>query len=302
MDTARHFSLLITTHNRLEELKFTLNTVEILLEKGVEIIICDDGSTDGTAEFLKKLYPQIKVIRNNKNQGLIFSRNRLMSHVKTQFAITLDDDAHLLTEDPFEIIQSFFYNHPACAVIAFRIFWGKEGPLNTKTAQKSERVKGFVGCGHVWRMESWLEIPEYPRWFVFYGEEEFASLQLFKKSWEVHYLPTVLVHHRVEMKSRKSQKDYSVRLRRSLRAGWYLYFLFYPWQKIPRKMVYSIWMQIKLKVFKGDLEVLISLILGFWDLIYNLPRLLKNRNSLSNSKYQEYLRLNETKIYWDGKK
>jgi hypothetical protein len=39
-----------------------------------------------------------------------------------------------------------------------------------------ENVKSFVGCGHAWRMKAWHEIPNYPEWFEFYGEENYASL------------------------------------------------------------------------------------------------------------------------------
>ena len=34
--------------------------------------------------------------------------------------------------------------------------------------------------------------------FLFYGEEEFAGFQLFKKEWEVWFVPAVLVHNRVD--------------------------------------------------------------------------------------------------------
>jgi GT2 family glycosyltransferase len=238
------------------------------------------------------------LLSNTTSKGYIYSRNRLLNHVNSEFAISLDDDAHFITQNPLEKIQEYFEINPKCGVLAFRIFWGLDEPDKIITNENITRVRGFVGCGHVWRMKAWQDIPQYPEWFVFYGEEEFASYQLFKKTWEVYYFPDVLIHHRVDVKKRKHQADYTIRLRRSLRAGWYLFILFIPISKIPKKMVYSIWMQCKLKVFKGDLKALKAILLALSDLILNLNKLMKHKNRLTVKEYQEYMKIDDTKIYW----
>ena len=155
-----------------------------------------------------------------------------------------------------------------------------------------------MGCGHVWNMQAWREIPNYPEWFVFYGEEEFASYQLFKKGWEVHYAPELLVQHRVEVKTRKNDSDYAQRQRRSFRSGWYLYLLFYPWTIIPKKLAYTLWIQIKTKMLKGDGRATKGLVLALWDVFIHIPRLLKESNRFTSEEYQKYSNLEPTKIYW----
>ena len=296
---APKFSFLITTKNRKADLAFTLDKIQYLLDrKEVVCIICDDGSSDGTAHFVQTQYPEIQLIQNAKSQGLIYSRNRLLSLVTTEFAISIDDDAHFLTENPLESISNYFEEHSNCGLLALRVYWGLEEPSTLVSTEKPHRVQGYVGCAHVWRMQSWREIPNYPAWFVFYGEEEFASFNLFKKDWEIHYLPEVLVHHRVDVKSRRNNSDYAIRTRRALRAGWYLYFLFYPLKFIPRKMAYSLWMQFKLKVFKGDFKALRAIVLALLDLIWNIPKIIKNSNRLTHKEYESYNQLSETKLYW----
>lgn len=296
------YSILITTKNRLEDLKITLNQISSLLNRNdVECIICDDGSTDGTSHFIEQEYQEIKLLKNKKSKGLIFSRNRLLDITKAEYAITLDDDAHIVSENPLEVIEDFFFNNSKCAVIACRIFWGKELPIHLAHKQKNTRVKGYVGCGHVWRMAAWKTIPNYPDWFIFYGEEEFASYQLFKKQWGIWYLPDILVQHRVDVKARKQNKDYTIRLRRSLRAGWYLYFMFYPIQLIPRKFLYTVWIQLKLKVFRGDFKALIAIIAALLDVVINSPKLINKKKRLSLSEFRAYQDLEDTKIYWKSK-
>ena len=297
------FSILITTKNRLADLIFTLDKIKSLLDrKDVVCLVCDDGSTDGTASFLQVKYPEIQLIQNSKSQGLIYSRNRLLHLTTTEFAISLDDDAHFVIDNPLESIRDHFELNTHCGLLALRIFWGLEEPVSKSSLEKPNRVQGFVGCAHVWRMEAWRSIPNYPAWFVFYGEENFASYQLFKKKWEIHYLPEVLVHHRVDVKSRKNNADYAIRLRRSLRSGWYLFFLFYPLKSIPRKMGYSLWIQFKSKVFKGDFKALLAIGLALLDLVWNIPKIIKNSNRLTQNEYESYNQLSETKLYWQPDK
>lgn len=299
MHIQKKFSILITTKNRKEDLNFTLRKIQHLLDRGdVSCIICDDGSTDGTYSFIEKNYPEIHLIRNNKSEGLIYSRNRMMDLVATDFAISIDDDLHFITTNPLEIIEKAFDENPDAALFSFRIYWNLEEPKITGCNDVLHQTKSFAGGANVWRMSVWRDIPDYPAWFVFYGEEDFASFQLFKRQWKIYYLPEVLVNHRVDLKSRKKNADYSLRLRRSLRSGWYLYFLFYPLKVIPKKITYSVWMQLKLRVFKGDFKALKALFLATIDLILAFPKIIRNSNRLSVREYKIYQELEETKLYW----
>lgn len=293
------FSILITTKNRLPDLAFTLDKIKYLLDRSdVACVVFDDGSTDGTSEYVNHNFPNIQLHRNAKSKGYIFCRNKMLNETAADYAISLDDDAHFLTEKPLESIRNYVEENPKCGLIALRIFWGLEEPFSKFSNEKSERVQGFVGCAHVWRMKAWRALPNYPIWFVFYGEENFASFQLFKKHWEVHYLPEVMVHHRVDVKSRKNQADYSIRLRRSLRSGWYLFFMFYPIKTIPRKILYSLWIQFQYKVFQGDFNALKAIVLALFDLVWNTPKIIKKSNRLTQKEYEDYNQLPETKLYW----
>lgn len=295
----KKISLLITTKNRIADLRVTLEQLSPMLQNPqVECLIYDDASTDGTFDYVKENFPNISLFRNDKSKGLIHNRNFLLNHCSGVYALSLDDDAHFLSENVVEFIINYFESQPQCGVIACRIFWGKEPPISLTTKSKSQRVKGFVGCGHVWNLQAWRDIPNYPEWFIFYGEEEFASYQLFKKGWEVHYVPELLVHHRVDIKVRKNDSDYLQRQRRSFRSGWYLYLMFFPLKSIPKKMAYTLWMQIKNKFFKGDLKASCGVFIAILDVFLNLPKIVKARNRFSKEEFKRYNNLEPTKIYW----
>jgi len=292
-------SILISTKNRCEDLVFTIGKIKHLINENVSCVIFDDGSTDDTSEKVKAQFPEVILLQNKISKGYIYCRNKMLNETNADFAISLDDDAHFLIENPVEIIENHFQANPNCGLMAARIFWGKETIPYSENVENRQTVKSYIGCGHVWRMNAWRDIPNYPEWFEFYGEENFASLQLFKKKWQVHYVPELFVQHRVDMKERaKSAKNIAFRYRRSIRADWYNYFMFFPISKIPRKLGYSIWMQCKNKIFKGNLKIVSPLLMAIFDLFISIPKLIANRNPLTSEEYENYLKLNEAKIYW----
>ena len=63
-------------------------------------------------------------------------------------------------------------------------------------------------------------------------------------------------------------------------------------------MVYSLWIQFKLKVFKGDFKALKAIFLAIFDLVWNSPKIIKNSNRLSEEEFDLFNKLPETKIYW----
>ena len=293
------FSILITTKNRLSDLMISLNSMQSIINRDdVEFIICDDGSIDGTSEYIENHFPKIHLIKNEVSKGYLANRNKMLNRSKAQYAISLDDDAHFLSKNPLEEIEKHFEENSNCSLIAFRIFWGNKEPKSLNSIDKEERVKGFVGCGHAWRIATWRVIPNYPEWFGFFGEEDFASFQLFKNNLEVHYLPSVLIHHRVDIIARKKNNDYLWRLRRSYRSGLYLCLLFYPLSKLPKILIYMLWIQLKTRTFKGDFKATVVIFQVFGDVFVNLPKILKQSNRFTNEEYRNYLKLTETKIYW----
>lgn len=293
------FSILITTKNRVAELGVTLKSIAFLIERNdVECIVWDDGSNDGTYAYVKTEFPEIRLYSNERSKGLIYSRNRLLEKAKGKYAISLDDDAHFLTDNVLQHIGAYFEAHDNVGLLTFRVFWGIIPPKSYKETEPAHIVSGFVGCGHVWHIEDWKAIPNYPEWFLFYGEEQFAALQLFKKKKAILYTPEVLVHHRVDMTARKVHKDYLQRQRRSLRSGWYLYFLCYPKRIMFKKFLSSLWSQLKRKTLKGNISATKAILLALFDVVFHLPYFFTNKYRLTYPEYLKYNKVPKEVIYW----
>lgn len=300
---SRDISILITTYNRKKELVFTLNTLrDIINPQG--IYICDDASTDGTFEYISSEYPEINIFQNTVNTGLIASRNQLMQAAPTEYVLSLDDDAHYLNPEKLEKAMSFMQENLNCAVLSFRLFWGLQKPASQKTSEKTYQVNNFLGGAHLMRKTAWDNfIISYPEWYYFYGEEDYAAMQLFRTGQNVFYFPDVLVHHRVSIKNRKkSSEETRLRTKWALQAAWSNYLIFYPKQKAYYKILYSIKEQLRVKLFKGEHTICGSIYLALKMLFLTRYYRSKIQSKFSSEMLIEYLKLPKAPIYWEPRR
>jgi glycosyltransferase involved in cell wall biosynthesis len=302
--SATTFAILIATKNRCSALCVTLESLlPFMSNSAVRVVVYDDGSTDGTDDVVKNKFPTVELWRNEISKGYLHCRNQLLNKIEADYLISLDDDAHFLSDGVLESIQQTFDSQPKAGVLAFRIFWSTQLPGSTATSAAPQVVKSFVGCGHVWRKTTWDVIPDYPEWYQFYGEENWASLYLFHHGFTVHYVPQILVHHRVDLAQRAQNKvGFSFRYRCSLRADWYTYFMLYPLPQACYFWLYSLAKQLQKIGGKGQFRIVTPLFLALFDLLRQLPHLLKDRNPLTTKSYLHFQQLNEAKIYWNPEK
>lgn len=87
-------SVIIPTRNRKEKLIRLIDSIlkSNNVEDVLEIVVVDDASTDGTYEEIKRRFPQIRIIRNEKNLFLAGSRNKGIKNAKGFYLFLVDDD------------------------------------------------------------------------------------------------------------------------------------------------------------------------------------------------------------------
>lgn len=61
----------------------------------IEITLIDNGSTDGSVEFVKENFPQVKIIENNANLYYCAGHNRGINQAKGEFILILNVDIFL---------------------------------------------------------------------------------------------------------------------------------------------------------------------------------------------------------------
>lgn len=81
-----------------------------------EIIIVDDGSTDGTKTWAQKTHPQIKILRLSQNQGFLSAVKRGLRLCKGSFVLFLNNDVLVKAGFLKPLILAFQKNENLLAV------------------------------------------------------------------------------------------------------------------------------------------------------------------------------------------
>jgi glycosyltransferase involved in cell wall biosynthesis len=86
-------AVVIPTHNRKSMLEAALNSVLAQEFDGtIAIIVVDDCSQDGTADWVQQCHPQVHLIRLPQNVGAYAARNRAIQVANSRYIAFLDSD------------------------------------------------------------------------------------------------------------------------------------------------------------------------------------------------------------------
>lgn len=138
-------SIIVPAYNAAGCIGHTIRSVQAQTHENWEMLITDDGSTDGTAEAVEAAAaadPRVRLFRFEKNTGLAAkARNNSMVHAHGEFVAFLDADDEW-KPDKLEMQLAYLRNHPeAQALCSWYYVFGDE-----------ERVRQFNSM--MWRFGS----------------------------------------------------------------------------------------------------------------------------------------------------
>ena len=102
-------SIFLPIYNKGQYLKRSIGSIQIQSLKDIEIISVNDCSTDNSLEILKEIAKndsRVKIVNNNRNHGLLYSRAMGILKSKGEYLINLDPDDELNNSDNLEYLYS----------------------------------------------------------------------------------------------------------------------------------------------------------------------------------------------------
>ena len=136
-----NISVIIPTYNRKETLKRAIQSVLIQSYTPYEIIIIDDGSDDGTKEWLKDNFPNVKYIYQ-MNSGVSSARNKGIKFARGDWIALLDSDDEWLPsklKDQANEIES----NPAAKFLHTNEIWIRNG-VRVNQMKKHKKYGGYI--------------------------------------------------------------------------------------------------------------------------------------------------------------
>ena len=134
-------SVVIPTYNRKHTLTRAIESILSQTIKPLEIIIVDDGSNDGTREWIKEKYPFIKYLNQN-NSGVSASRNRGIFSANGNWIAFLDSDDEW-TPEKLERQLSILSSDKEAVFCHTNEIWIRNG-TRVNQMRKHEKYGGYI--------------------------------------------------------------------------------------------------------------------------------------------------------------
>lgn len=172
-------SVVIPTRNRREILRENLRAVSTQTVP-IEIIVLDDGSTDGTPEMIRAEFPQVRYVRFDELRGPAFTRNRGCEMATAPIIFPIDDDAVMAS--PHTVDQTLAeFDHPRVGAIGMPYINVRVDQHVRQRAPDNAHIwveHTFTGAAHAVRRDAFLAVGGYREHFFYMGEEGDLTLRM----------------------------------------------------------------------------------------------------------------------------
>jgi len=121
-------SVIIPTYNRRHQIGEAIDSILAQKDIDLEIIVVDDGSSDGTIEWLHSTYPdnRIRVLKNSRKKGPAGARNTGLLAATGEFVALLDSDDQFLANHLGGCLE-IFARHTEVGLVFGRALYEQNG-------------------------------------------------------------------------------------------------------------------------------------------------------------------------------
>ena len=108
-------AVVVALYNGAEWIRSTLDSVMSQTHSPSEVIVVDDGSTDGSPDIVAEEYPEARLVENDGEGGPCQTRNYGVGHARTEYVAFLDQDDQW-HEDHLKLLHETLQAAPDCVV------------------------------------------------------------------------------------------------------------------------------------------------------------------------------------------
>lgn len=209
-------SIVIPNWNGKHFLKDCLDSLLLQSYKDLEIIVVDNGSKDGSVEFLQEQYPQVKVPRFEKNTGFSVAVNRGIRESKGEYIALVNNDTVVDALWVEELVKALAAHGEigsvGCKMLAYddhSLLDGvgdgyRRGGLPGRIAHRekdtglfdSQRyILGACGGAAMYRRSMFVDIGLFDEDYFAYLEDVDMGLRAQSAGYKCLYVPTAKIYH-----------------------------------------------------------------------------------------------------------
>lgn len=227
-------SIIIVSWNTRDLLSQCLESVYQNVEDiECEVIVVDNGSTDGSVEMVAERFPRTRLLCNADNRGFAAANNQALNESRARYALLLNSDAQLLT-GAVSVMVDYLDQHPTVAILGpqilnpdltyqgsfaqfpsfvgeillltnlARFVFSPTYPSPAPDACGDERIVDWVsGACLMVRREAVDRVGQLDEQYFMYSEETDWCYRMKRDGWDIAFVPSARVIHASGSSSRK---------------------------------------------------------------------------------------------------
>lgn len=214
-EISRLVTVLVLNFNGRKYLKDCLNSLLATDYPNLKIIVIDNGSVDGSAEFIRANYPNVKVIKHDHNYGYARAYNLVIDAIQSEYIALLNNDilvepswlkelvAHADNYDVVAVTPKMKFFHDKTRINAaggncdlYGVGWNR-GNGEVDMGQYDSVQEVFYGNGGALliKKRAWREVGPFDERYFIYGEDLDWCWRARLKGYKIIYVPYAEVRH-----------------------------------------------------------------------------------------------------------
>ena len=116
-------NITVVTCNRIDLTRICLGSMLPTITQGVRVTIVDNGSTDGTREYLDSVaenHAGVSIVKLRRNMGVAVAANLGWASMDADYYLKLDNDIEICRRDWLEKLLAFCERNPQIGMAAYR--------------------------------------------------------------------------------------------------------------------------------------------------------------------------------------
>ncbi len=189
-------AVVIPTFNRREYLRAALLSA-ISQTIPMELVVIDDGSTDGTPEMVRSEFPQVKFEQHKGPNGPSMLRNLGSKLATAPILFPIDDDSTFASPNTVQQTLAEF-DHPRVGAVGIPFINVRVDQILRQSAPHPTGIfttQAYVGAAHALRRDLFLHLGGYRPHFFYMGEEQDYCIRMLDAGYIVRLGRADAIHH-----------------------------------------------------------------------------------------------------------
>lgn len=194
-------TIVVVTKDRWDELERAVRSA-VSQEGPVEVIVLDDGSSDGTPEAISAAFPAVRLVSSGESRGYIVRRNEGAALARAPVIVSIDDDAEFAQPDTVASLLAVLED-PRVGAVALPHVDLLQGEHLIQEAPRGAEIyatNSFRGTAYAVRRDLFLELGGFRESLFHQAEEQDFCIRMLAAGRLVAIARTAPILHHASVK------------------------------------------------------------------------------------------------------